>query len=61
METYTLRENHVILNPRTDEEDISEYCNECEYCSYDVETCRGNKTGCMCDWFTIIPGYKEVD
>ena len=60
-DTYTLKENHIILNPNTKyEEDITEDARECEYCQEDKKTCRGNKIGIFCDWFKVLSYIEEV-
>jgi len=56
---YELRENHIILHNNDEQHDLTESAEECDWCKYDILTCRGNKKGCSCDWFTAnIPEMK---
>ena len=62
MKTFTIRENQIVLNPCTpNEENITYRAKECSYCVNDKNTCgHAKKCEMYCDFFIMIPEYKEV-
>jgi len=57
MKKFTIRNNHIIIEPDTDSEvDVTELRDECSYCQ---KHCKQENVG-FCDQFKAQNEYEEV-